>query len=299
MGAQSPLLNRTAVVTGAARGIGAEVARALVRRGARVALLGLEERELRRLADSLGGPSAAGAWPVDVTDEAALGDAAELVRTRLGRPSVVVANAGIAAGGPLLHSDPALWRRIVEVNLVGSAMTARAFLPDLLDARGYYLQVTSLAALGAAPLMSAYCASKSGAESFAHALRAEVAARGVDVGVGYVGWTDTDMIQAAQEDATMRAVREAMPWPAARLHSATKVAERLVGGVERRSPAVFTPPWQRLVRVARGVLPGIVVRATPWRVGGRGDVLDFEATGPLGAGGAADESRRYRSAEGL
>jgi short-subunit dehydrogenase len=61
------------------------------------------------------------------------------------------------------------------VNLLGSVATARAFLPALAASRGYYLQVASLAAMAPAPLMAAYCASKAGAESFARALRAEVA----------------------------------------------------------------------------------------------------------------------------
>lgn len=291
MTGHSPLRGRTAVVTGAARGIGAEVARLLAGRGARVALLGLEEPELRTVAGALGGPPAALAVPADVTDDEAMAGAGESVRRTLGRPSVVVANAGVAAGGPLLGSDPAVWRRIVEVNLTGSAVTARVFLPDLLETRGYLLQVTSLAALGAAPLMSAYCASKSGAEALAHALRAEVAEHGVDVGVAYVGWTETEMIRAADRYGTMRAVRGAMPWPAGRMHTPEQVAAHLVRGVERRSAAVYTPAWQRAVRLVRGLLPGVVARATPWRVGGRNDVLDFAPTGLLGAGGAADEAR--------
>jgi short-subunit dehydrogenase len=292
MSGTSPLQGRTAVVTGAARGIGAEVARGLARRGARVALLGLEEEALRRTADTLPGRPAV--WPVDVTEEPAMRDAAEQVRRHLGRPSVVVANAGVAAGGSLPRSEPAVWRRVIEVNLVGSSVTARAFLPDLLATRGYYLQVASLAALGAAPLMSAYCASKAGVESFAQALRAEVAAQGVDVGIAYVGWTDTDMIRAAEEGTTVRAVRGAMPWPASRMHTAEQVAERLVRGTERRTASVYTPAWQRAVQVARGLLPAVVTRAAPRRLGGRRDVLDFPPTGLLGAGGAADEARWRR-----
>ena len=288
MRGESPMRNRTAVVTGAARGIGAAVARGLAGRGARVALLGLEERELRRVADSL--PGGAAAWPVDVSDETAMEQTAEQVRRTMGRPSVVVANAGVAAGGPLLGSDPAVWRRVVEVNLTGSATTARVFLPDLLETRGYHLQVASLAALGASPLMSAYCASKAGAESFAHALRAEVAARGVAVGVAYVGWTDTDMIRAAERHDALRAVHAAMPWPAGRTRSAERVGEDLVRGAERRTAAVYTPAWQRLVRVGGALLPSLVTRVTPWWVGGRADVLDLPPSGLLGAGGDADEA---------
>lgn len=153
-----PLSGRTAVVTGAARGIGAAVARELAGRGMRVALLGHEGERLRQLADEL--PVPALAHEADVTDDAALARAADAVRTGLGTPSVVVANAAVADAGPFADSDPAQWRRIVDVNLTGSANTARAFLPDLTATKGYHLQIASLAAIGAAPMMSAYCASR-------------------------------------------------------------------------------------------------------------------------------------------
>ncbi|MEU1495021.1 SDR family oxidoreductase [Streptomyces sp. NPDC005775] len=286
MSVPSPLTGRTVVVTGAARGLGAAMARALVRRGARVALLGLEEGELARTEAELP-EKAAQRWVVDVTDAAAMEETAARVRSRFAPPSVVIGNAGIAAAGPLLDSDPHLWRRIVEVNVVGSAVTARAFLPDLLRTRGYYLQVSSLAGLAPAPLMSAYCASKSGAESFAQVLRAEVAHRGVEVGVAYLSWADTEMIRAGDTSTALSALRSALPWPASRTHAAPEVAERLVRGVERRAAAVYAQQWVRGVRLARPWMPPLVVlrsRRMMRRLERDGGV---PATGPLGAGGEA------------
>ncbi|GGW48063.1 hypothetical protein GCM10010320_30780 [Streptomyces caelestis] len=204
----SPLAEGTVVVTGAARGLGAALAQQIARRGARTALLGHEKDALDAVAASLPGP--APAVEVDVTDPGALDAAARTVRSGLGRPSVVVANAGISAGGMFLDSDPAAWRRVIEVNLTGSAHTAR-FLPDLLATAGYFLQVASMASIGAAPLMSAYCASKAGVEAFAHALRAEVAHRGVGVGIAYPSWTDTDMIRDADRYAVLRELRAHAP----------------------------------------------------------------------------------------
>ncbi|MET9875735.1 SDR family oxidoreductase [Actinacidiphila glaucinigra] len=282
----APLSGRTAVVTGAARGIGRAVAHVLAGHGAMVALLGLEPEELESAAADALGP--AHAWCVDVTDEAALRRTADEVAERLGPASVVVANAGIAAGGPFLEASMATWRRIVEVNLVGSALTARAFLPQLLATRGYYLQVSSLAAMGAAPLMSAYCASKSGVEAFTHSLRAEVAHRGVGVGVAYMSWTDTEMIRDAQCHAATRELRGLMPWPASRTYTAEATAERLVRGIEHRSAAVYVQPWLRGVQAVRTLLPGLVTWRARYTMGDleeRGDVTD---TGLLGKGGRAD-----------
>ncbi len=290
----SPLADRTVVVTGAARGLGASLAREIAGRGARVALLGHEKAALDAVAAALPGPALA--VEADITDLTGLEAAADTVRTGLGRPSAVVANAGIAEGGPFLASDPVAWHRVIDVNLVGSAHTVRAFLPDLLDTAGYFLQIASLASIGAAPLMSAYCASKAGVEALAHSLRAEVAHRGVGVGVAYINWTDTDMIRDADRYAVLRELRTHMPSPARRVYPVDTVAARLVGGLERRRTAVYAPGWLRLTQPVRAALPAVVLRVS------RRALPRLEAeepvlyTGPLGAGGLADSAASGRTA---
>ncbi|MET9506356.1 SDR family oxidoreductase [Streptomyces sp. NPDC006622] len=284
--AHGPLKDRTVVVTGAARGLGAAQARALARRGARLALLGHERPALEAVAASL--PTPALAVEADITDEQALRDAAGTVRARLGPPSAVVANAGVAEGGPFAQADMASWRRIVDVNLTGSALTAHAFLPDLRETAGYYLQIASLASIGASPLMSAYCASKAGAEAFTQALRAEEAHHGVAVGIAYLNWTDTDMIRDADQHAVLRELRAHMPAPARRVHPVEAVAERLARAVERRSTAVYVPSWLRLAQIARAALPPLVLRVSRRELPRIEAEEPFRPTGLLGAGGRAD-----------
>ncbi|MFF7974239.1 short-chain dehydrogenase/reductase [Streptomyces sp. NPDC007905] len=288
----SPLKGRTVVVTGAARGVGAALAYEIARRGGRPALLGHEPDLLEEVAARVPGPALA--VGVDVTDASALRTAACEVRRRLGPPSAVIANAGIAEGGPFASSDPADWRRVIDVNLTGSAQTARAFLPDLVVTAGYYLQIASLAALGSAPLMSAYCASKAGVEAFAHALRAEVAHQRVGVGIAYLNWTDTDMVRDADRHAVLRELRAHMPSPGRRVHPVGVVAAQVVRGLERRRTAVYAPPWLRLVQPVRAALPAVVLRVSRRELPRLQAEEPFLPTGLLGAGGEADRAATGR-----
>ncbi|MEU6211069.1 SDR family oxidoreductase [Streptomyces sp. NPDC090085] len=293
MSAARNLEGQVAVVTGAARGVGELLARKLSARGARVALVGLEPEALKEVSGRLHTDS--DHWYADVTDHEAMARVAQEVKQRFGKVDIVVANAGVAAGGPFETSDPDAWRRVIEVNLIGGAVTARAFLPVLTESRGYFLQIASLAAITPAPMMTAYCASKSGVEAFAHCLRAEVGYKGVKVGVGYLSWTDTDMVRGADENDVMRELRQRLPWPANRTYPLGPAVDRIVAGIERRSAHVYAQRWLRGMQGIRGYLPAVIA------TGGRREMRRFEprlgevSTGLVGAGGAADEQQRTRS----
>ncbi|AWI29492.1 SDR family oxidoreductase [Streptomyces tirandamycinicus] len=284
------LEGQVAVVTGAARGVGELLARKLSARGAKVALVGLEPDELKAVAGRLHGEC--DHWHADVTDHVAMTRVAREVKERFGKVDIVVANAGVASGGPFADSDPEAWRRVIEVNLIGSAVTCRAFLPVLVESRGYFLQIASLAAITAAPMMTAYCASKSGVEAFAHSLRAEVGHKGVKVGVGYLSWTDTDMVRGADLHDVMRELRQRLPWPSNRTYPLGPAVDRLVAGIERRSAHVYAQWWLRGMQSVRGGLPSLIGLV------GRREMRRFEPrlggmrTGLVGAGGAADERER-------
>ncbi|MGW3041403.1 SDR family oxidoreductase [Kitasatospora sp. NPDC001159] len=293
MNAIPPLSAQVVVVTGAARGVGASLARKLARRGAKVALLGLEPEELKAVAAQCG--AAATSWEVDVTDVEALSDIARRIKEHYGRIDTVVANAGIAIGGPLTDSDHRAFSRVIEVNLLGSVATARAFLPALTESRGYLLQIASLAALTPAPLMSAYCASKSGVEAFAHSLRAEVAYQGVKVGVGYLSWTDTDMVRGADQDAVLKQMRSRLPWPANKTYPLEPAVDRIVAGITRRSPHVYAQAWLRGMQPVRWLLPSLIAVVGSRDVARIAPQLAATAASRLravGAGGAADTAAR-------
>jgi len=292
----SVLAGRTAVVTGAARGIGAALAAELAARGCRVALVGHEPDELARTARSCG-PHAR-SWSVDVTDGAGMAQVAQDVERTLGPADLVVANAGVAVGGPFLHTDAGTFDRVVEVNLLGSVRTARAFAPQLVRRRGYLLQVASLAALVTSPMMAAYCASKSGVESFAHTVGAELAHHGVGVGVAYLSWVDTDLVRGADAAAPTAAQRERLPAPFNRTYPVAAAAAALADGAERRRTHVFYPRWVGAVVPVRGVLPRLLAAAGRREAGRVERALLTEGLGfrLVGAGGAADEAARAEGA---
>jgi len=290
----SSLDGRVVVVTGAARGVGALLARKLAARGARLALVGLEPDELKNVTATLGGDAAY--WTADVTDREAMTVAAGEVMARFGRVDTVVANAGVATGGPFLDADPDTFDRVIHVNLLGSVATARAFLPALVASHGYYLQIASLAAITPAPMMAAYCASKAGVEAFAHSLRAEMGHKGVQVGVGYLSWTDTDMVRGADEDEALRTLRARLPWPANRTYPLEPAVDRIVTGIVRRSPHVYGQWWLRGMQPVRGYLPSLIGGALGRREMRRAEpALGRNAgarRGLVGRGGAADEAAR-------
>ncbi|MGW7349686.1 SDR family oxidoreductase [Streptomyces sp. Z26] len=283
---------QVAVVTGAARGLGELLARKLAARGARIALVGLEPDELKRVDESLRTDSRH--WCADVTDNEAMDRVAREVKEHFGKVDVVVANAGVATAGPLLDTDPVAWRRVIEINLIGGAVTARAFLPHLIASRGYFLQIASLAAITHAPMMSAYCASKAGAEAFAHSLRAETGHQGVRVGVGYLSWTDTDMVRGADQNDVMREMRQSLPWPSNKTYPVGPAVDRLVAGIERRSAHVYGQWWLRGMQGIRGYLPSVI--GTVGQREMRRFAPRLAAAGPraglVGAGGEADEAAR-------
>ena len=291
----APLSGKTAVVTGAARGIGAALSASLAALGANVALVGLEPNELENAAKACRERAVAGAeaavWEADVTDRVRLSEVATEVGDRFGGIDIVVANAGIAIGGPFTDSDPATFDRVVEINLLGSIATARAMLPALTRSHGYLLQIASLAALTPTPMMAAYCTSKSGVEAFAHCLRAEVRPDGVDVGVAYLSWTDTDMVRGADQDKVLAELRARLPWPANKTGKLEPAVERLTAGIVRRQAHVYGQPWVRSMQwLPRGALPAMIASRGAKEVKRLAPRLAADAESrrrPVGPGGLA------------
>ena len=252
----APVSGQVVLVTGAARGIGAEAARQLARRGARVALAGLEAEELERVAGECG---AEAAWfETDVTDRAAVETAVTGTLDRFGQLDVVISNAGIGGSALMRYADPVAYERTIEVNLLGSYRVLSTALPHVIGSRGYMLQVASLAAFAHPPGLGAYAASKAGVEAMCNSMRTEVAHLGVDVGVAYFSWIGTDLVNVGRDGSVaFSKLAPLVRGPAGRVYPVSAAGEAIVRGIENRSPRVVVPGWVKAALLLRGVLPAL------------------------------------------
>ncbi len=237
MARSTSLAGRRVLITGAARGIGAALAKRLYERGARVAVAGIEPELLEGVAAECGGAP----WhPCDVTDRDEVEAAVQGTVDELGGLDVVVANAGVAAQLPLIGGNPEVMERTVAVNLMGVYNTLRAAGPHIAHERGYALPVSSLAAALHLPMLGAYSASKAGVEALGNTLRSEVRRSGAKVGVAYFAELQTDMTsrgfstEAAGQVAAVRRQRVAP------LKVGIDALER---GIARRARRVYAPRW--------------------------------------------------------
>jgi len=246
---------KVALITGPARGIGAETARQLYAKGAQISLVGIEPELLEQRAAELG-PRAA--WfEADVTDIGALERAVDATVDRFGGIDVVIANAGIAPVGTVRTIDPEAFERTIEVNLLGVWRTVRAALPHVIERRGYVLPIASLAAALHLPLMAHYAATKAGVEAFADSLRGEIASTGTKVGVAYFSFIDTDMVRNAFDTSAGRNLRE-NSGPARSIAPLPAAGRAITRGVERRARKVYAPRWVPIALALRTVLQPVL-----------------------------------------
>ncbi|MHA3022003.1 SDR family oxidoreductase [Mycobacterium sp. BMJ-28] len=265
MHARNTVNGKVVFITGGARGVGAEVARRLRAKGARLVLTDLDAAPLAELAAELGGDDHVLTALADVRDLPAMRKAADAAVQRFGGIDIVLANAGIASFGSVLQVDPEAFQRVMDVNVVGVFNTVRATLPEVIARRGYVLVVSSLAAFTSSPGLSPYHASKAAAEYFANTLRLEVAHHGVAVGSAHMSWIDTPLVQDAKADlSAFREMLSKLPAPLNRTTTVQACGEAFVKGIEGRRKRIYCPGW---VGAFRWIRPFVTTSAVEHRIG--------------------------------
>lgn len=196
------LAGRTALVTGASRGIGSAIARRLAAEGGRVALVARGADALEELAGEIGG--GAFAVPCDVADADAVSHAVEAIGRRLdGAPDVIVNNAGVFAVAPAHEQDPDAFDTMLSTNLGAPFRIVRALLPAMrARASGHIVTIGSIADRATFPGNAAYAASKYGLRALHEVLRAELRGSGVRTTLVSPGPTDTPLWDPLDPDAT-------------------------------------------------------------------------------------------------
>lgn len=238
-------------ITGASSGLGREMAREFAREGAKIVLSARRRERLEELAEELG--EAAAVAPCDVTDEDQVEGAVAQALERFGQLDVAVANAGFGVAGKMASLSVDDWRRQMDVNVIGTAATLRAALPELHKTGGRMALVASVAGHVASPGTGPYTASKYAVRAMGQCLSMELAGGPVTCTTLCPGFVDSEIHQVGN-DGRRRPERSEKPnklsWPT------DKAARAMVRAIHaRRREYVFT---------GHGVVGAFLGRHAPW-----------------------------------
>ena len=191
---------KVAVVTGAARGIGKETATRISKNGAKVALWDYDEKNIQLLSKKIGNNSIP--LKVDVSDENSVKNAAEIVRDKLGTPSLLVNCAGVAGdNATVADTDPNEWRRVININLTGTFLCCRELVSGMVNNNyGRIVNIASVAGKEGNPNAAHYSASKAGVITFTRSLAKEISSSGVIVNSITPAVIDTEMLSQVSEE---------------------------------------------------------------------------------------------------
>jgi short-subunit dehydrogenase len=250
--------NLVTIITGASKGIGAELARQLAARGAKLVLAARSEPELLEVAEDC---RKAGASVITVKADVAVEHDCQVMVTAallaFGRIDVLVNNAGATMWARFEDiEDMAILERIMKVNYLGAVYCTRHALPHLRAAKGLLVGIASLTALVGVPTRSGYAASKHAMRGFFDSLRIELAGTGVDVTMIYPGFVSTGIREnASGPDGKPIQVS---PVKEGEVMSAQACAGRIVKAIERRE--------REVVMTARGKMGVWLKLVAPWLV---------------------------------
>lgn len=213
--------NKVVWITGGGSGIGRALALAFAKEGAAVAISGRREERLQEVVQELESQGAKGlAVRCDVADEASVAEAVQKVVRGLGGLDVAVANAGFSVAGRIEKLSAADWRRQLDVNVIGAAMTARYAIPHLRERKGRLALIGSVTAMMSTPGVGAYSASKYAVRAIGQVLAMELHGSGVSCTTIHPGYIASEIAQVDNQGRFDAAREDRRPknlmWPADR-----------------------------------------------------------------------------------
>jgi len=207
-----PASSKVALVTGAARGIGLATAKRFLAEGFRVALLDIEGELLKGAVAAIADPDSTLALTCDVSDARGVATAIDAINKRFGRLDALINNAGVAVFAPIMETSDADWRRIMEVNLTGPFLCTKAAAPLMREnGGGAIVNITSISAVRASTLRSAYGTSKAGLAHLTKQLAVELASLGIRVNAVAPGPVETAMAKAVHTPEIRADYHDAIP----------------------------------------------------------------------------------------
>jgi len=268
------LAGRTAVVTGAAGGIGRGIALALARRGCHVALADIDEAALARTTAEIAGQESARSlrvshYRLDVANRAAVAALPAQVMAAHGAVDILVNNAGVALGGTFLESAETDFDWLLGINFWGVVQMTRAFLPLLSNSEeARIVNVSSLFGLIAPPGQTAYAASKFAVRGFSESLRHELADTRIGVTVVHPGGIATSIAKNARMPASLsddEAAKRRTFFDSFLTMPPETAGEIIVRGVERRKARILVGSDAKYAELVERLMP-----VNYWKWLGRG-----------------------------
>jgi short-subunit dehydrogenase len=255
------LTGRVALVTGASRGIGREVALALARAGASLALVARDRAALELVAARIGADRAL-VLPADLIDLDALPGVVEATRARFGRVDILVNNAGQLSGQDFLETDPLELAGTVDLNFRAAVVMTRLVAAEMAARhRGHIVNVASLAGVTGLPGEPVYAGTKAALRLFTASVRDELRARGITLTDVVIGTTGTEMLEEAERNPRVhrlfsrgRRLRLLLDSPA------DDVAAAIVRAIEHRQAVVVLPSRARVLILPLQGLSRSIVR---------------------------------------
>jgi NAD(P)-dependent dehydrogenase (short-subunit alcohol dehydrogenase family) len=249
--------NKVVWITGGGSGIGRALALEFAKEGAVVAVSGRREDRLQAVVDEIESAGGKGlAMRCDVTDEASVAEAVQKIVRTLGGLDVAVANAGFSVAGRVEKLSAADWRRQLDVNVIGVAMTARYSIPHLRERKGRLVLIGSVASMMSTPGMGAYSASKYAVRAIGQALAAELHGSGVSCTTIHPGYIESEIAQVDNQGRFDPQREDRRPknllWPADR------AARVMIDAIAKRKREYTFTGHGKLGAFAGRHMPGLV-----------------------------------------